>query len=387
MMSARSALLLLLGLLLQEGSRADSHLECPEALPCCSASYGVEVEKDLKYGEASMQPFQNSTFELFLDIYRPVVNSSDPLPVVINIHGGFFAPFSAKDGVYGVEAEIQPWVQRGFLGVAPEYRRHGPQTDLATVEEIGFMLMHPVWDILAAVRWVVNNSAELNADPHNIVLYGCSAGGITAGNANILSLGSGNSNDLFDIPDNFTVAASMGGGHIDELAALSPFVSTKSAQDIVPQFLAHYINDSIVAYSESADTAAFLSGAGVANEFISFEGEGVNGHCPKPHEDPVLFNQMMAFTLSHMTVSQCTLPPETTTTTTSSTPSSTSTTTTGSQSVSSSTTMSTTNETTNTTTTPMDDSEVSAATRHHTAALVAILAAVFKFYSPSGSRT
>ena len=262
----------------------------------------MNVVKNIKYGQAE---FQGGVQELFLDTYRAAGTGGQKLPVIINIHGGSFAPTSSKDGA-SIAAACQMWAKRGFLAAAIEYRRHGlGNTGMAAVSTY----VDPVHDALAAVRYIVNNSEELSADPNNIALYGCSAGGITVSNANLLDVGPGSSNSLnVSTPSNFTVAVSLAGGYTRQLVEGSLQLPLKSPSNIAPHVLLHHEEDPTVEIILSAQTADALEAAGVPNTFVRLPGRSPAGHCPQVAADPALLEVVMLFVLSHMRIPQCTLP-------------------------------------------------------------------------------
>jgi len=122
----------------------------PQARP---ERHGVEVIRDLDYRGSG------DDFHL-LDVYRPV-ERSEPLPVVLHIHGGGFRILS-KD---------THWV----MGLA--FARRG-----AVVFNVSYRLAprHPfpaaVEDVCAAYEWVLDNAARFGGDPSKLIIAGESAG-------------------------------------------------------------------------------------------------------------------------------------------------------------------------------------------------------------------
>ncbi len=84
------------------------------------------------------------------------------------------------------------------------------------------ILTDPVHDLLAAVRYVVKESASIGADPSYIGVSGKSAGGITVAHALILDLEEGDSGNA-GFPSNVSVGISQSGG-------LSPFLKNESTR-------------------------------------------------------------------------------------------------------------------------------------------------------------
>jgi acetyl esterase len=122
----------------------------PKAKP---EAHGLEVIRDVPYRDSDSP-------DHLLDVWRPV-DRTEPLPVVLYIHGGGFRILS-KD---------THWI------MATAYARRG-----MVVFNINYRLApkHPypagVEDALAALPWVVDHAAEYGGDPTRIVLAGESAG-------------------------------------------------------------------------------------------------------------------------------------------------------------------------------------------------------------------
>ncbi len=96
-----------------------------------------------------------------LDIYYPE-NTTEKLPVIIDIHGGGW--------MYGYK-EINKYfclklAQKGFLVASINYRLAGD-----------FLFDDQIRDIFAALKWLGENLSEYPADMNNIFLAGDSAGG------------------------------------------------------------------------------------------------------------------------------------------------------------------------------------------------------------------
>jgi acetyl esterase len=101
--------------------------------------------------------------ELPLRIYRPHAEGSEPLPVVMNFHGGGWVSGDVRQSEWwcaGIAAGA------GVVVVSVEYRL-APEHPFPT----------PVEDCYAATRWVAEHGAELGADGSRIAVMGDSAGG------------------------------------------------------------------------------------------------------------------------------------------------------------------------------------------------------------------
>ena len=115
-------------------------------------SPNVNVLRDLVYQQVDGRSFR-------LDIYSPKT-ITDPLPVVLWIHGGHWAR--------GTKEQRQPFdlTAHGYAVVCIEYRLAGEAPFPAAIE-----------DCKAAVRWLRANAATYHLDPDHIGAWGHSAGG------------------------------------------------------------------------------------------------------------------------------------------------------------------------------------------------------------------
>lgn len=110
---------------------------------------------------------------LFVNVERPVL-ASEPLPVLVWVHGGGFVLGSGRSEATGGAA----FVRRGVLLVTFNYR----------LGRLGF-LAHPdlgpesanagLRDQVAALQWVQDNIADFGGDPDRVTVGGGSAGGLS----------------------------------------------------------------------------------------------------------------------------------------------------------------------------------------------------------------
>src|ERR1041385_850940 len=115
---------------------------------------------------------------LTLNVWAPSAMHTEPLPVMVWIHGGAFVFGSGGDPFYA-GAELAR--TRGVVVVTINYRLNG----------LGF-LAHPALDAedpdhtsgnygirdqIAALQWVQRNIHEFGGDPAHVTLFGESAGG------------------------------------------------------------------------------------------------------------------------------------------------------------------------------------------------------------------
>ena len=109
------------------------------------------------------QRLPTGTYEVPVRIYRPTPVDDNPVPMMINFHGGgfVFGNLTGADWLCGqVAARAQVLVVSVDYRLAPEHP--APQ---------------PFQDALAATCWLLEHAAELGADPARTGVMGESAGG------------------------------------------------------------------------------------------------------------------------------------------------------------------------------------------------------------------
>ncbi|MBP0492288.1 alpha/beta hydrolase [Roseomonas sp. SG15] len=114
---------------------------------------------------------------LIARLYRPVVNYSGPVPLIVYFHGGGWV--IANIDTYDESARAL-CVESGAMVLSINYRQ-GP--------EVRFPGAHD--DANVAYAWAVRNAASINADPNKIAIAGESAGGNLAINAAIYARDAG----------------------------------------------------------------------------------------------------------------------------------------------------------------------------------------------------
>ena len=112
-----------------------------------------------------------------MNVWRPAVADSSPLPVMVWIYGGGFVNGGSSPLVYdGTE-----FARQGIVLVSFNYRlgRFGFFAHPALTAESKDALLgnYAYMDQIAALEWVQRNIRAFGGDPHNVTLFGESAGG------------------------------------------------------------------------------------------------------------------------------------------------------------------------------------------------------------------
>ena len=250
----------------------------------------VVVHRDIHYA-GSRDPAQT------LDVLTPKHPKNDqPLPVIVNIHGGAFA---MGDKGMGLE-DILPLVAGGdFAGVSINYRLSGEATWPAQI-----------YDCKAAIRWVRANAKQYHMDPERIGVIGASAGGhlvamlgLTKGNktlegdvgpykdvssrvscvvdefgpTDLLTLnadGSRLDHDALDSPESRLLGGALQSNK-DKAKAASPL--TYVSRNAVPFLILHGSVDPLIPHAQSERLYQALKDAGVEAYFVPVTGAGHGG--------------------------------------------------------------------------------------------------------------
>lgn len=144
-----------------------------------AARYGAACPQPDDHKEPWAQVGPTSENCLFVNVWRPDTEASD-LPVMVFIHGGGFTYGSAGVPLY----EGAALAGRGVVLVSLNYRlgRLGffAHPALTAEDPEGRLGNYGVMDAVAALQWVQRNASAFGGDPHNVTLFGESAGaGIT----------------------------------------------------------------------------------------------------------------------------------------------------------------------------------------------------------------
>lgn len=108
--------------------------------------------------------YANTSESQKMDIYLPEnIDESEPVPVIVYVHGGAFKMGDKGSGCIG---SILEGLEKGYAVVSVNYRMSGEEIFPAVVQ-----------DIKAAIRYLRANASEYNLDTENFAIWGESAGG------------------------------------------------------------------------------------------------------------------------------------------------------------------------------------------------------------------
>ena len=260
----------------------------------------VIVERDVEYGKVGDAVLQ-------LDVIRPKVTGTKPLPAIVWIHGGGWEAGNKASGTN----RIAPLVASGeFVGFSIAYRfssqAHWPAQ---------------IHDCKAAIRWIRANAAKYNIAPDRIGVWGVSAGGHlvsmlgTSGDVKELEGENGSADHSSRVrcvvdfcgpsdfpafavavpPLNFgvTPVSKLLGGLVNEKPDVAKEASpiTYVTKDDPPFLIVHGTRDPLVPFSQAERFHAALKQAGVSSTFVRIEegGHGIGG--PEVNRRVVAFLQ------------------------------------------------------------------------------------------------
>jgi para-nitrobenzyl esterase len=114
---------------------------------------------------------------LYLNVWVPAPRAAAPMPVMVWIYGGGFVNGGSSPAVY----DGSQFAKDGVVLVSFNYRlgRFGFFGHPALTKESkdGLLGNYAYLDQIAALRWVQANIAAFGGDPHNVTVFGESAGG------------------------------------------------------------------------------------------------------------------------------------------------------------------------------------------------------------------
>ncbi|MFI1051718.1 carboxylesterase/lipase family protein [Streptomyces griseoruber] len=134
-------------------------------------------QSERKLGNVEMTPYFGTGWSrgedyLTVNVWTPAAERGH-LPVMVFVHGGGFVAGSTRSAMYDGSA----FARDGVVLVTLNYR-----LGIAGFLDIpGAPANRGLLDVVAALRWVRENIAAFGGDPHNVTLFGQSAGATTVG--------------------------------------------------------------------------------------------------------------------------------------------------------------------------------------------------------------
>ncbi|MFI0263142.1 carboxylesterase/lipase family protein [Streptomyces sp. NPDC017056] len=134
-------------------------------------------QSERKLGSLDMSPYFGTGWSrgedyLTANVWTPAAGGGD-LPVMVFVHGGAFVAGSTRSALYDGSA----FARDGVVLVTLNYR-----LGIAGFLDIpGAPANRGLLDVVAALRWVRENIAAFGGDPHNVTLFGQSAGATIVG--------------------------------------------------------------------------------------------------------------------------------------------------------------------------------------------------------------
>ncbi|NGO10559.1 carboxylesterase family protein, partial [Streptomyces sp. HC44] len=134
-------------------------------------------QSERKLGSVDMSPYFGTGWSrgedyLTVNVFTPAAADGD-LPVMVFVHGGGFVAGSTRSALYDGSA----FARDGVVLVTLNYR-----LGIAGFLDLpGAPANRGLLDVVAALRWVRENIAAFGGDPHNVTVFGQSAGATIVG--------------------------------------------------------------------------------------------------------------------------------------------------------------------------------------------------------------
>ncbi|MFD9430841.1 carboxylesterase/lipase family protein [Streptomyces sp. NPDC060002] len=134
-------------------------------------------QSERKLGTVDMSPYFGAGWSrgddyLTVNIWKPAA-PGESLPVMVFVHGGGFVAGSTRSALY----DGSGFARHGVVLVTLNYRLGIP----GFLDLPGAPANRGLLDVIAALRWVRENIAVFGGDPHNVTLFGQSAGATIVG--------------------------------------------------------------------------------------------------------------------------------------------------------------------------------------------------------------
>jgi acetyl esterase/lipase len=207
----------------------------------------VIVSRDIAFKKSIRA--SNDSIILALDIYSRKVISPGKHPAIIFVHGGGFWEGDKRNDVYIKMATA--FAVHGYFAFSVNYRlkeKNAPYSRL--------VLDTCISDVLAAVKWIYQNSERLGIDTSKIFVCGDSAGGGIVVNLS------------YDPAYHYYFAGCiyLWGGLPGNRGWDAPVFSAPFTKHIPPTCFIHGTSDQVIPYSISTQLAGELSAKGIYNE-------------------------------------------------------------------------------------------------------------------------
>jgi len=219
-----------------------------------------------------------------MDIYYPT-DAVNPVPVVINMHGGGWVSGAKED-----QGGFNMYFNQGWAVANVEYRMRNEILAPAAVE-----------DVRGAMQYLLNHANELHIDRNKIIFQGGSAGGHLALTGGYLQNNRIYDNDCQQYAGTIKVMAVIDKYGAADLMTFAPvypgmvswlgsrysddvFVKSLSPYEMIdantpPTYIIHGDADPTIPYTQSVRLQAKLQAAGVKNKFLTVPG-GLHGGFP-----------------------------------------------------------------------------------------------------------
>jgi para-nitrobenzyl esterase len=150
----------------------------PWEAPLAATSFGAVCPQSSGTIDGELAAGEGSEDCLTLNVWRP--SGASGLPILFFIHGGSHTDGAGSQAVYADD----PGLARSAIVVTHNYRL-GPlgflaHPGLSAVDAQSVSGNQGLRDSLLALRWVRDNAAALGGDPDQILVFGESAGGLSA---------------------------------------------------------------------------------------------------------------------------------------------------------------------------------------------------------------
>jgi para-nitrobenzyl esterase len=143
-----------------------------------AAEYGADCMQEPFPGDAAPLGVQSAEDCLYVNVWTPAKRSAGKLPVMVWIYGGGFVNGGSSPAVY----DGSEFAKDGVVLVSFNYRLgyfgFFAHPALSAEQKNGLLGNYAIMDQVAALEWVKRNVAAFGGEPHNVTIFGESAGGM-----------------------------------------------------------------------------------------------------------------------------------------------------------------------------------------------------------------